>query len=159
MGNPGQFNPQRNGSYAQPSSSRSCKPWVCAMWICLQQHSAGKVCELETRSRGDRVRCTATDLDWLDGICFSPVLSNWEMSKKGEGGQHITDTDSTSMKIPAMVTCTARTTDRLSPGSTNRPSTPDGPIWQTPFPDDSRATSASCLEAIRSRQLAGGISE
>ena len=149
---------QDNSIHSGMAATLSCLPadngYVqCGSVYNTSQYSAGKVCEQETRSR---VRCTATDLDRLDGICFSPILSNREMSKEGEGGRDITNTDSTSMEIPAMVPCTARATDRLSPGSTNRPSTPDGPIWQTPSPDDSRATSASRLEAFRSRQLAEG---
>ena len=48
------------------------------------QHTAGEICELEARSRGNRIRCTATDLDRSDGVCFSPILPDREMPQEGE---------------------------------------------------------------------------
>jgi len=83
----------------------------CGSVCDISQHPAGQVCELETESRGNRIRCTATDLDRLDGICLSPIFPNRELFQEGEGGQGIVDTDSTSMEIPAMVPHTAGTID------------------------------------------------
>lgn len=81
------------------------------------------------------------------------------MPQESERGESITNPDSTSLEIPTLVSHATGATDRLSPGLTSGPSVTDRPIRRAPPTDGIRATTTSRLEAIRNRQLAGGISE
>ena len=115
--------------------------------------------ELETRPRGDRSRCSAVDLDQLEGICLPPILPDREMPQKSKRGQGIAGTCSTSVEVPAMVPSSAGASDRLSLDPTCRPSASDRPLRQAPSTDCDRTAPTSRLEAIRRRQTAEGISE
>ena len=123
------------------------------------KHSIGEVCELEARPRSDRVRCITTELDRPDGVCLSPLLPNRQVPQESERGKSIPDTNSPSVEVSAVVSGTPGAVDRLSSGPTSKSSTLDRPVRQASPSDGGRSTPASRLEAIRSRQLAEGISE
>jgi len=97
--------------------------WVRRGPLCYtSQYSAGEIHELDTIPRSDRNRCSTADLDQLDGVCFSPILTDWQVSQESKKGQGIAGTDSAGVEV---VPSTAGTTDRLSPDSTHRPNTSD----------------------------------
>jgi len=46
----------------------------------------------------------ALQLTWTDwmGVCFSPILSDWEVSQESKRGQGVAGTDSASVEVPAL---------------------------------------------------------
>ena len=88
-----------------------------------------------------------------------PLLPNWQVPQESERGKSIPDTNSPSVEVSAVVSGTSGAVDRLSSGPTSKSSTLDRPVRRASPSDGGRSTPASRLEAIRSRQLAEGISE
>ena len=99
------------------------------------------------------------ELDRLDRASFFPNLLNWQMPQESERRKSIPDTDSSSVEVSAMVSGTPGAVDRLFCGPTNKSRTPGRLVQRTSPSDGGRSTSISCLEAIRGKQLAEGISE
>ena len=124
----------------------------CGSLYNTPQHTAGEVCKLETRSGGNRIGCTATDLDQLVGFRISPILFNQEMPHRKVRGQGIADTGSSSLENRAMVPHTVGATDRFPPSPTSKSSTLDRPIWWAPPFDGSKAAPAWKLSEVDSLQ-------
>ena len=87
-----------------------------------------------------------------------PHLSNWQMSKEDQRGQGITNSDSPSVEGSAVVSGTAEIANRLPSDSSRRSNAVDRSIRQATSPSRSRTAATSCLEVIRHRQQAEGIS-
>ena len=122
------------------------------------QYSVETVCELETRSRLSGGRCPTAALEQVGGICLPSLLPNWQVCQEGQRGQGFSDTSSTSLEVTAVVPSITRTVSGLSPNAPTNSEALVRPIWQATSSDGNRPATTSCLESIRHRQQADGIS-
>ena len=127
--------------------------------VCFSaQCPADAVCQLEARSECDGNGRSATPLEQVDRLRLPTILSDRGMPQEGQGGQGISGASGSNMEIPALVSSSARSPNRLPPDPPSRLRSSGGPLQQSAPTDGNRPVASSRLETIRQRQLAAGIS-
>ena len=138
-----------NGSVGRMLSGSVCFSAQCP---------ADAVCELEARSNCDGNGRSATPLEQVDRLHLPTILSDRGMPQEGQVGQGISGASGSNMEIPALVSSSARSPNRLPPDPPSRLRSSGGPHQQSAPTDGNRPVTPSRLETIRQRQLAAGIS-
>ena len=104
--------------------------------------------ELESRPKCDGNGRSAASIEQVDRICLLTFLSDQGMPQKGQGGQGISGAGGSSMEIPALVSSSARSSDRSLPDPSSRPRPSGGPLQQSAFTGSNRPVMFSCVETI-----------
>lgn len=120
------------------------------------QHTETSVCELETRSRGNELRCIRPELARGQRVCFPTILPGWAIVSQGGARQGEDNPSGTSLAKPTMVPNAAGN----GSGRTHTVATIGGPINQCPGnspPVDRESNNAvSSMESVgRSRRPPG----
>ena len=124
--------------------------------VCFSaQCPADAVCELEAQSECDGNRLSAAPLEQVDRLRLPTILSDRQMP---QGGQGISGASGSNMEIPALVSGSAKSPNRLPPDPPSRLRSSGGPLQQSAPTGGNRPIVSSFLETIRQRQLAVGIS-
>ena len=130
----------------------------CGLICHTTQHQTNTVHQLETRSECGWDGRTPNSLGQILRVRISTVLLDWQMPQKGQGREGVTAVDSPGVEITALVSGTVGPTSGLPPVTPEQSNTADRPIQQSSSAADSRPATTSCLEVIRQRQQAAGIS-
>ena len=78
-------------------------PMQCVPVCQPPEPPTGRVHQLEAGPRGDGHRCISVELEGPEGICFSTLCANWEMSAEGKGEAKHCNTNSPNLAKPTMV--------------------------------------------------------
>ena len=127
--------------------------------ICnLPKPSTSTVCELEARPSCSGDRCFRDEMGGLSGVCLSSLFPSGQVPTQGDTRGVHNCTNSTCVASPSMVPDPAEVPGGVPSVATQTSSVANGPLQQvTPSLTEGTAT-ACCVESIRQRHSAEGIS-
>jgi hypothetical protein len=128
--------------------------------VCEQtEHTTGGVLQLETRPTSESSGCVQSDVESVQGVCFSPIQPDKQMpSESAERGSG-SDLDHPDMASTAMVPESSSNVNRRTNPATATPKAADVPQGGAPPIGGNRRAKPSGLESLRQRTSASGLSD